>query len=141
MGGECKVERVKEGVIPVDKLGPENPIVFYQQGSLYEDELDDNGLIQYEYKFRSMGASWFGLIRNYARIDEVAVHIYDTRLYWEEGWGKVARQFMVKTASWAELKASPFDFQMGWNMNPNQSHLLYPHLKERFVDNEYLHFA
>lgn len=82
------------------KLGPENPIVDYFQGSMYEDELDDNGLIQYEYKFRTMANSWFGLIRNYARIDEVAVLIYDTRIYWEIGWKKIARQFMVKRASW-----------------------------------------
>jgi len=47
-----------------------------------------------------MADSWFALIRNYARIDEVTVHIYDTRIYWEKGWKKVARQFMVKTATW-----------------------------------------
>ncbi len=41
-------------VIPLHKLGPQNEIKFYQQGSLYEDELDDNGLIQYEYKLRCM---------------------------------------------------------------------------------------
>lgn len=29
-----------------------------------------------------MAGSWFALVRNYARIDEVAVLIYDTRLYW-----------------------------------------------------------
>jgi hypothetical protein len=34
-------------VIPLEKLGPNNPITFYHQGSFYEDELDDNGLIQY----------------------------------------------------------------------------------------------
>lgn len=42
-----KVERVQENVIPLHKLGQDNPITFYQQGSIYEDELDDNGLIQY----------------------------------------------------------------------------------------------
>jgi type 2A phosphatase activator TIP41 len=88
-------------VIPVEKLGPSNPVIFYQQGSFYEDELDDNGLIQYEYKFRAMATCWFGLIRNYARVDEVTVQIYDTRIYWEEGWSKIARQFMVKKASWS----------------------------------------
>lgn len=83
-------------MIPLHKLGQENKIIFYKQGSIYEDELDDNGLIQYEYKFRSMASSWFGLIRCYVRVDDVIVMILDTRLYWEEGWDKVARQFMVK---------------------------------------------
>jgi hypothetical protein len=48
-----------------------------------------------------MATCWFGLIRNYARVDEVTVQIYDTRIYWEEGWTKIARQFMVKKASWS----------------------------------------
>ncbi len=66
--------------------------------------MDDNGLIQYEYKFRTMANSWFALIRNYARIDGVVVLIFDTRLYWEQNWNKIARQFNVKKASWDELK-------------------------------------
>ena len=69
-------------MIPLEKLSEQNKITNYCQGSLYEDELDDNGLIQYEYKFRTMADSWFGLVRCYARIDEVAVHILDTRIYW-----------------------------------------------------------
>lgn len=131
---------MQENVIPLHKLGQDNPITFYQQGSIYEDELDDNGLIQYEYKFRTMAGSWFALVRNYARIDEVAVLIYDTRLYWEKGWSKIARQFMVRRCSWAELKQKEFDFPMGWTMNPNQSHIVYSALAETFTENEYIHF-
>ncbi len=130
VSGQVKVERVVEGVIPLAKLGPDNPITFYHQGSMYEDELDDNGLIQYQYKFRVMAHSWFGLIRNYARIDDVLVLIFDTRIYWEQGWNKIARQFMVKRAPWNELKAAGFEFPGGWTMNPNQSHLIYPFMKE-----------
>lgn len=122
-------------MIPLEKLGPTNPITFYFQGSIYEDELDDNGLIQYEYKFRTMSHSWFGLIRNYARIDDVAVLIYDTRVYWEKGWNKIARQFMAKRASWDELKAKGYEFPPGWTMNPNQSHLVYSFLNEAFAEN------
>ena len=98
--GQANVEKVKEQVIPLEKLGPTNPISFYQQGSFYEDELDDNGLIQYEYKFRTMADSWFALIRLYARIDAVTILIYDTRIYWEQGWTKLARQFMVRQIRW-----------------------------------------
>lgn len=75
---------------------------FYKQGSLYEDELDDNGLIQYQYKLRTMAdGNWFALIRCYVRVDEVHVMILDTRIYWEPGWSKIARQFMVKECKWA----------------------------------------
>ena len=74
---------------------------FYKQGSIYEDELDDNGLTQYEYKSRSMADSWFGLTRCYVRVDDMVIIILDTRIYWEMGWEKIARQFMVKRCSWA----------------------------------------
>ena len=87
-----------------------------------------------------MADSWFALIRNYARIDEVAVLIYDTRIYWQKGWNKIARQFMVKRSSWEELKAK-FEFPMGWTMNPNQSHLVYHSLNEVFIENEYIYFG
>ena len=87
-----------------------------------------------------MNGSWFGLIRNYARIDEVTLQIYDTRIYWESGWSKIARQFMVRVASWGELKEKEGELAQGWRMNPNQSHLVYPLMKEEFVDNEYIHY-
>lgn len=35
--GKVKVERVQQNVIPLHKLGQDNPITFYQQGSMYED--------------------------------------------------------------------------------------------------------
>ena len=104
-------------------------MLFYKQGSLYEDELDDNGLIQYEYKLRTMAdGNWFALIRCYVRVDEVIVMILDTRLYWEEGWNKVARQFMVKECKWSSLKAKGFDTMNGWTTNPHQSHVVYESL-------------
>ena len=46
-----------------------------------------------------------------------------------------------KKNTWEELKAKGFDFQPGWSMNPNQSHLIYQHLEEVFVENEYIHYG
>mgnify|MGYP000055964680 CR=1 FL=1 len=88
-----------------------------------------------------MANSWFALIRNYARIDNVTILIYDTRIYWEEGWNKIARQFMVKQICWDVLKEKETELPAGWRMNPNQSHLVYPHMKEEFIENEYIHYA
>ena len=76
----------------------------------------------------------------YARIDDVAILILDTRIYWEEGWTKVARQFMVKKNTYAEMKDKQYEFKNGWTMDPNQSHHIYSALDERFVENEYIHF-
>ena len=87
-----------------------------------------------------MANSWFCLIRCYGRVDDVIILVMDVRLYWEEGWKKIARQFMVKRSTWEELKHNGFEFPGGWNMNPNQSHVVYPHLKEELVENEYIHY-
>ena len=88
-----------------------------------------------------MESSWFALIRCYARVDDVILMILDTRVYWEAGWNKIARQFMVKKNSYDQLKEKGFEFQPGWSMNPNQSHLVYQHLDQVFIENEYIHYA
>jgi hypothetical protein len=85
--------------------------------------------------------NWFALIRCYVRVDDVHVMILDTRVYWEPGWNKIARQFMVKECKWADLKAKGFDTLGGWTTNPHQSHLVYEHLDEKFVENEYVIFS
>lgn len=88
-----------------------------------------------------MANSWFALIRNYARVDSVSFIIYDTRLYWEAGWKMIARQFMVRSCTWEEFKTKEAELPSGWRMNPNQSHLLYPFLKEELIENEYIHYG
>ena len=88
-----------------------------------------------------MEESWFALIRMYARVDDVAVIILDTRIYWEKGWNKVARQFMVKKNTYAQLKDKNYEFKNGWTMDPNQSHIIYAHLDEELVENEYIYFG
>ena len=47
---------------------------------------------------------------------------------------------MVKKANWEELKQKEGDLPAGWRMNPNQSHIIYQHLNEEFVENEYIHY-
>lgn len=73
--------------------------------------------------------NWFVLLRCYVRVDDVVVMILDTRLYWEEGWEKIGRQFMVKEAKWAELKAKNFETGNGWTTNHHQSHMVYEYLE------------
>lgn len=42
---------------------------------------------------------------------------------------------MVKKNTWTELISKGFDFKNGWNMDPNQSHKIYPILDEILVEN------
>jgi len=48
---------------------------------------------------------------------------------------------MVKQISWDVLKLKEQDLPSGWRMNPNQSHLVYPHMKEEFIENEYIYYG
>jgi hypothetical protein len=88
-----------------------------------------------------MKDSWFALVRSYLRVDEVGVFILDTRIYWEEAFGKrVARQFTVKHSVWESIKQKGFNLGAGWSTNPHQSHAVSPHLETILTDNEYIVF-
>ena len=67
--------------IPIEMLGPENPIMHYGEVSLYEDELGDKGYTKVNVRFRVMTDCWFVLLRSYTRVDHVLVRILDTRLF------------------------------------------------------------
>ena len=75
------------------------------------------------------------MIRCYARVDDVVIIILDTRIYWEVGKDQICRQFNVKQAKWNEIKEKGFDLSGSWSTNPHQSHLVYEHLDECFVEN------
>ena len=49
--------------IPLDMLGPENPIVNYGEVMLYEDELSDRGCSKCYARYRVMNDCWFVLLR------------------------------------------------------------------------------
>lgn len=67
---------------------------------LWEDELGDNGATMSEYRFRSMGDCYFGLLRHYLRLDDVMIRIYDTRIYHDYNWNYILREFSIKEDSY-----------------------------------------
>ncbi|KAL3982967.1 TIP41-like family protein [Acanthocheilonema viteae] len=67
--------------ISMEKLKRRDPISFYSQLTLYEDELADHGSSQMSIRLRAMPTCLFLLCRFYLRIDGVLVRICDTRLY------------------------------------------------------------
>jgi hypothetical protein len=50
-----------------------DPILFYNELTLYESELDDNGTMSLTVKVRVMPACWFVLLRYWLRVDGVLV--------------------------------------------------------------------
>ncbi|KAF3324027.1 TIP41-like protein [Carex littledalei] len=57
------------------------PILFYDEVVLYEDELADNGVSLLTVKVRVMPSCWFLLLRFWLRVDGVLMRLRDTRIY------------------------------------------------------------
>jgi type 2A phosphatase activator TIP41 len=82
-----------ENEIPVHRLRQDNPIVYYDEIILYEDELDDCGSSRFNIRFRAMADCWFALVRYYLRVDGVLVRIYDTRIFHSLDSTEILREF------------------------------------------------
>ncbi len=69
--------------IPVERLGPSSgePILFYDDIVLFEDELADNGSSIVNVKVRVMPSGFLVLQRFFLRVDDVVFRVFDTRLY------------------------------------------------------------
>lgn len=62
-------------------LASKEPILFYDEVILYEDELADNGVSLLTVKVRVMPSSWFLLLRFWLRVDGVLMRLRETRMY------------------------------------------------------------
>ncbi|KAD2393135.1 hypothetical protein R6Q59_007487 [Mikania micrantha] len=69
-----------EEQINVAALMPKEPILFYDEVILYEDELADNGVSLLTVKVRVMPSYWFLLLRFWLRVDGVLMRLRDTRV-------------------------------------------------------------
>ncbi|KIJ37389.1 hypothetical protein M422DRAFT_178102 [Sphaerobolus stellatus SS14] len=67
--------------IPIAELTRQDPILFYAEVPLYEDELHDNGMSQVTVRVRVMPGAFFLLARFTLRVDNVLFRTYDTRIY------------------------------------------------------------
>ncbi|KAJ1308905.1 hypothetical protein OPQ81_004590 [Rhizoctonia solani] len=67
--------------IPIAELQRPDPILFYAEIPLYEDELHDNGLSILTIRIRVMPGSLFVLLRFTLRVDDVLFRNFDTRIY------------------------------------------------------------
>ncbi|KIM58769.1 hypothetical protein SCLCIDRAFT_127483 [Scleroderma citrinum Foug A] len=67
--------------IPLAELTRPDPILFYAEIPLYEDELHDNGSSNLLVRIRVMPTCFFILARFALRVDNVLFRIHDTRIY------------------------------------------------------------
>ncbi|KAL3814285.1 hypothetical protein ACJIZ3_015553 [Penstemon smallii] len=62
-------------------LASKEPILFYDEVILYEDELGDNGVSLLTAKVRVMPSGWYLLLRFWLRVDGVLMRLRDTRFH------------------------------------------------------------
>jgi len=67
--------------IPLAELTRQDPILFYCEIPLYEDELHDNGSSNLVVRIRVMPTCFFILSRFTLRVDNVLFRVFDTRIY------------------------------------------------------------
>ncbi|KAL6940279.1 hypothetical protein ACO0QE_004177 [Hanseniaspora vineae] len=79
--------------LPLDKLSKPDPILFYDDMVLYEDELGDNGISIVNVKIRVMDERLLLLCRFFLRVDDVLFRVYDTRVYIEFDEDLIIREY------------------------------------------------
>lgn len=82
--------------IPLELLKRPDPILFFDEVMLYEDEMADNGITLFSCKIRVMPQRLLLLCRFFMRLDGVLLRIRDTRIYVEFGTGEVIREYAAK---------------------------------------------
>jgi type 2A phosphatase activator TIP41 len=82
--------------IPLELLKRHDPILFFDEVMLYEDELADNGIAMLSCKIRVMPQRMLLLSRFFMRLDGVLFRIRDTRVYVEFATGEVIREYTAR---------------------------------------------
>uniref|UniRef100_A0A2P2JKA8 TIP41-like protein n=1 Tax=Rhizophora mucronata TaxID=61149 RepID=A0A2P2JKA8_RHIMU len=86
--------------IDVVALTTKEPILFYDEVVLYEDELADNGVSLLTVKVRVMPSCWFVLLRFWLRVDGVLMRLRDTRMHCI--FGGSTNPVILREVSWRE---------------------------------------
>ncbi len=81
-----------------------DPILFFDEVMLYEDELADNGIAMLSCKIRVMPARLLLLSRFFLRLDDVLFRIRDTRLYVEFATGDIIREYTAREGQFESVR-------------------------------------
>ncbi|KAI9826347.1 MAG: hypothetical protein M1832_000264 [Thelocarpon impressellum] len=93
-----------EKPIPLELLRRPDPILFFDEVMLYEDELADNGIAMLSGKIRVMPDRLLLLCRFFMRLDNVLFRIRDTRVYVDFSTGEVIREYLAKEEQFDTVK-------------------------------------
>ncbi|KAI9662951.1 MAG: hypothetical protein M1821_007998 [Bathelium mastoideum] len=93
-----------DSAIPTHLLRLPDPILFFSEVLLYEDELADNGISLFSIKIRVMPQRLLLLAQFFLRLDGVLVRVRDTRVYVEFATGEVVREWTAKETEYDVVK-------------------------------------
>lgn len=103
---KIRVEKTDQK-IDMFKLMRREPIHFYHDLTLFEDELHDHGISVLSVKVRVMPSGFYVLQRFFMRVDHVLIRINDTRFHYEKGNDYILREYTHREAKVAQLKHVP----------------------------------
>jgi len=98
------VFKKSQAQIPLELLKRPDPILFFDEVMLYEDEMADNGTTMLSCKVRVMPARLLLLCRFFMRLDSVLFRIRDTRIYIEFSTGQVIREYVAKEEAYETVR-------------------------------------
>ena len=82
-----------------------DPILFFDNVILYEDELADNGISMLSCKIRVMPGRLLALTRFFLRLDDVLFRIRDTRVYVDFETKEVIREYVAREQDFESVKS------------------------------------
>ncbi|KAI5956275.1 TIP41 [Candida jiufengensis] len=89
--------------IPIEKLTKPDPILFFDEMILFEDELADNGISMLSIKIRVMPTCLLLLSRFFLRIDNVIFRIRDCRIFIDFDTNEVLREYKLQEYDYDKL--------------------------------------
>ena len=89
------------------------PILFYDDVNLYEDDLHDNGVSHLNAKVRVMPKCLFVLCRLFVRVDYVTIRVRDVRVYHRFGSKEIFRDITWRECRWDNLVSSGLPDDVG----------------------------
>ena len=98
--------------IPIELLKRRDPILFFDEVTLYESELDDNGVSVLSAKVRVHERRMLLLCRLFMRLDGVAVRVRDTRVYVDFAAEEVIREYTAREAGFEDTKRVRYDLSL-----------------------------
>lgn len=93
--------------INLDKLRVQETITFFEEISLFDDELSDHGVANLNVKIRCMPTSFYILQRFFLRVDNVVARINDTRIYHELDKPYLLREYTERESLIKDLAGVP----------------------------------